>query len=293
MAGGLVALSGAGLIVIGFVMARGDVMVLGLAGLLVVMAGLLVGLRFRLATLQSSLEHLSVAVRGQLLTQLEDFKRISAEDNRLVLRSFRDMDVARREHAAGLLETRQALDSLRSELSGRIAGRVEELIASPKALLAIAGEVRARGPGLVVECGSGFSTICIAQALRGMGVGALVSLESSVSRAQAGHELLAAHDLQDFARISPASVDACPRDISMLVVNGAAGPLSALVRYPLPILLDGLMPGAVVVVDGVVRDDASEILAWLRQQGAKILHPRMISETTMAFDHVPGQGKTE
>lgn len=292
LAGGLVALSGASLIAVGLLLGRVDVMVLGLAGLIVVLVGLLVGLRFRLAVLQSSVEHLLAAMRNQMHTQLVDFKSVAAESNRLVLRSFRDMEIARQNHSAGLLDARQALDSLRSTLSAQVADGAGRWTANPEAVLAIVETVRARKPGLVVECGSGFSTVCIAQALRRNGAGGLVSLEPVQSHIQTGQRLLGAYGLHDVAEIRPVSVEACPPNISMLVLSASPDMAGMLVRYPLASLLDGLLPGALIVVNGVTRDDAEELAEWLQRQGTNVVNPRMISGETMIIDHLHGWKST-
>ncbi|GHD71476.1 hypothetical protein GCM10007164_17760 [Luteimonas padinae] len=112
LAGGLVALAATGLIVAGLVLQRTDALVLGVAVLIVVVAGLVVGLRFRLATLSSAVEQLSGSMQHRMVAHLDEFRRASAENSGLVLRSFRDLEMAHREQLAKLQDAGQALTLL-------------------------------------------------------------------------------------------------------------------------------------------------------------------------------------
>lgn len=454
------------MLVVGLALQRTDAMVLGLAALVVVMAGLVVALRFRLATLSAQVEHLSNTMCGQVAAQLGDFRKISNETTGLVLRSFRDMEMAHRGHAADLQQAKASMESLsvsvaalrpelvrlqgdsaaaRSSLdalsarldatskdtsdaiaampskvsavlqaamapevetsgklmrqlirqtdaltpkvvaslqaamapevetSGKLmrqilreVGKVPAEVTSwmdnfahsneklnalayralakiqhetmqqaealiqlhrlfelqapmpllggaakgwamePVTMLMVVEEVLLRKPKLVVECGSGVSTVWIAHALRKIGSGSLVSLEHLDHFARLGEAALDAHGLQGVAEIRHAPLEACPlggeifdwynasaledvRDVAMLVVDGPPSSTGPLARYPaLPLLRDRLLPGALVLIDDVGREDEKRVVERWQQENGALLNQRMISGRTMAFDYLPG-----
>ena len=153
--------------------------------------------------------------------------------------------------------------------------------ASPEMLLLLYGEIRARRPSLVVECGSGVSTVVMAYALEHAGTGSLVALEHDPTYAAATERLLSDHGLEADVRRAPLrSIDvagspyewydpsALPDGpISLLFVDGPPGNVGPRARYPaFPVLVDRLGPDAAVVVDDYDRGDEREaVAAWLTE----------------------------
>lgn len=156
--------------------------------------------------------------------------------------------------------------------------------ATPETLLAIVSEVLyAPRVGTVVECGSGTSTAWLGRALLQRGEGRLASLEhDAVFAGELRHRLetLGVADRADVrtAEISPVEIAGEQwrwydsqawsdlEDITLLFVDGPLGASAPLARYPaLPLLLDRLAPGALVVLDDIDRDEERLILERWRE----------------------------
>lgn len=130
--------------------------------------------------------------------------------------------------------------------------------------------IDARRPKLIVETGSGRSTVVLAAALRELGRGRLVSLEHQVEFHRRTDDMIATNGLRGFAEVRHAPLigdwydprgwtDLCA--IDMLVVDGPPGHVGPLARRPaLPLLRDRLTPGAVVVLDDTNRADEQATL---------------------------------
>lgn len=132
-------------------------------------------------------------------------------------------------------------------------------------------------PAVVVECGSGASTVVTAAALRRHEVkGHVTSLESDDAFADVTRGYLRRHGLEDFASVHTAPVadgphgrwydvsalDSLAGDVDMLVVDGpstaAHGPFA---RSPaLPALYERLAPGARILVDDTFRPAEQQIV---------------------------------
>ncbi len=150
--------------------------------------------------------------------------------------------------------------------------------ATPQTLLAMVGAVQAReGEVLVVECGSGTSTIWLAAAMRQRGSGRVVAVEHEAEFAEATREHLRRNHLEDWAEVryaplAPVTVGettydwydvACFEDlhsIDVLFVDGPPWRTGESARYPaVPVLGERLAPGAMVVLDDVGRDQEKVI----------------------------------
>ncbi len=138
-------------------------------------------------------------------------------------------------------------------------------------------------PRVVVELGSGVSTLITAYALERLGEGRLISLDHDAQYARASSANVRRHQLEDRVRIVHAPLTTHQIDgatyrwyetsaldeidaIDVLVVDG---PVQAhnpqpMVRFPaLPLLLDKLAPDAVVLVDDARRQqDAAVVARW-------------------------------
>jgi predicted O-methyltransferase YrrM len=155
--------------------------------------------------------------------------------------------------------------------------------ASPDLLLAYVGEILTRRPGLIVECGSGVSTVWAALALRTLGgSGRVVALEHDAAFRESTLAALAEHGLGDLAEVRLAPIDTVAVDgqdrpwytasaldgldgIEVLFVDGPIGSLAPESRYPaVPLLRDRFAPGAVILLDDADRPEEQQVLAhWL------------------------------
>lgn len=154
----------------------------------------------------------------------------------------------------------------------------------PPALVRLVDTVVRRRPRLVVECGSGTSTLWIARALQENGGGRLVSFEHEAEYLEKTRTLLADHGLLEYVdlRHAPLVDIATLRgtftwyeiaaddidQIDLLLVDGPPGTTGPHARYPaVPVLGDKLAPGATVIVDDVSRKDEQEMVEyWLEER---------------------------
>lgn len=135
--------------------------------------------------------------------------------------------------------------------------------ASPDLLLTIADLVRTRKPRLVVELGSGVSTLIVAKA----GARKIVSIDNSAEFAEKTREMLKAHKVRG-VDIRVASLKAHVsgvqwydsakfkdlKKIDILIIDGPPGSKNIDARMPaLQELLYKLSPNAVVVIDDANR----------------------------------------
>lgn len=139
-------------------------------------------------------------------------------------------------------------------------------------------------PAVIVEAGSGVSTLVAAYTLKKEGSGLVVSLDQDERYAEISRANVNRHGLGDFASVRYAPlrkvmIDRQPwlwydleklddlKTIDMLVVDGPPGNIQRLARYPaLPLLVERLSERAVIVLDDCFRHAEKEILArWLRE----------------------------
>ncbi len=151
--------------------------------------------------------------------------------------------------------------------------------ASPDLVLALIDELRRVRPALVVECGSGVSTLWLALAIRKYGLDTrIVSLDHDAHFGAMTIDTLEQHGVADIAevRIAPLVDVGLPghgvawydpsgwqdlRDIGLLVVDGPPAATGPGVRYPaLPLLVEKLAPTTSVVLDDMIRADEQGIV---------------------------------
>jgi len=135
----------------------------------------------------------------------------------------------------------------------------------PVELLALLHLVRTRQPRMVLELGSGTSTVWLAHALEKHG-GRLIALEHDPSYAQQTRALLAAHGLESVAKVRDAPLTSVPigsstrqwydpsaiaglREIDLVLVDGPESPDPAL-----PLLERKLAAAAIIVADPAAVD---------------------------------------
>ncbi|SDI96690.1 Methyltransferase domain-containing protein [Vreelandella titanicae] len=167
---------------------------------------------------------------------------------------------------------------------------------SPDVLLRLHTHIMATQPRVVVEFGSGASTLVIADALRQNGIGQLISIEHSehygaqTLSTLKGEYLQAWVDLrvgtleawegehlnpEDAEKPSfwyPSSLLADVEKVDLLWVDGPPGATCLFSRYPaLPALADKLSTGAEVWMDDTIRQEEKEICeSWAKDYGFEL-----------------------
>jgi predicted O-methyltransferase YrrM len=162
---------------------------------------------------------------------------------------------------------------------------------NPTDLLALLHLVERRQPTVVVELGSGTSTVWMAYAVERYG-GKIISLDHDPEFAERTRTMLRTHGLDAVAEVRDAAlhpvtvgdttvdwydltalsdVDA----IDLLLVDGPPGSTGPMSRYPaLPLLRARLAPGATVVLDDTSRADEQETLRrWLAEDASMVAEP--------------------
>lgn len=155
----------------------------------------------------------------------------------------------------------------------------------PSTLLRLVRLVELAQPSLVVECGSGSSTVWLAYALRRLGgPRRVVSLEHDAEFAEQTRRTVAEHGLSDFVDVRTAplgEVDlsgetmtwydtaaiADLHDIDLLLVDGPPKATGPLARYPaIPLLGERLSADAHVLMDDAHRPSERESVdRWLAE----------------------------
>ena len=181
----------------------------------------------------------------------------------------------------------EALLGLEAELSqGRPSlPPLRRWAVSPDLALHLVRHVRQHRPELVVETGSGSSTVLIALALERIGAGHVVALEHDATYLVATNALLQEHGVADRAtvhhcplveqtvegRTTPwydVSAVALGRAIDLLLVDGPPEATGPEARFPvLALLRDHLRDGATVVLDDADRTDETSIIAKWQAAG--------------------------
>ena len=155
--------------------------------------------------------------------------------------------------------------------------------ASPDLLVVLVDLVIAERPSLVVECGSGASTLWLALAMRRFKIdGRIVALDHDPVFGGRTRDFLARHDVLDLAEVRDAPLQTFSLDgqtyfwyakqawqdltgIDLLFVDGPPATTGHRARYPaLPLLSGSLSPAATAVLDDLVVPDMQEVLRrWL------------------------------
>ncbi len=144
-------------------------------------------------------------------------------------------------------------------------------------------EILASKPNLILEAGSGVSTLIVAYALKQNGKGRLISLEHQEEYALKNRRELELHGLSDIAKIIHAplkdytlgaetwpwysleNVESMP--IDMMIVDGPPAKTRPLARYPaLPLLEKRFSKKVALVLDDAGREEEKEIVKrWSAQ----------------------------
>lgn len=147
-------------------------------------------------------------------------------------------------------------------------------------------------PRLVLECGSGSSTVVMARCLRALGRGRIISLEHDPKYARRTADLLRLHGLEDVATVVTAPLT--ERDtngqrvrwygpqyepllrgpVDVLLVDGPPGSSGPRARYPaVPLLAPHLAPECWIMLDdGDRTDERAAASAWRSELGATLTY---------------------
>ena len=158
--------------------------------------------------------------------------------------------------------------------------------ASPELLVEVYRQILDKKPRLVLDIGSGLTTLIAAFALKKNGRGHVVALEHEPGFAEETSALLRKHNLGDwgsleFSRLVDRRVgseryswyDARMEffaPIELMIVDGPPGNSGKLARYPaVPLLRKRLAPSSVIILDDLHRPDEREIFQkWATELGA-------------------------
>lgn len=155
---------------------------------------------------------------------------------------------------------------------------------SPDVLLHLHAYVMNTKPQVVVEFGSGASTLVIADALRQNGFGQLISIEHSEYYSKKTLEILQAEYLQVWVDLRVGDLELWEKDhlnptgaekpsqwypnhllegiecVDLLWVDGPPGAICLFSRYPaLPALIERLSPNAEIWMDDTIRQEEKDI----------------------------------
>lgn len=186
-------------------------------------------------------------------------------------------DVQQRRHLQALLFLSSAFE-VRAPLPSLTGWAISPELAATLVML-----VRTHEPDVILELGSGASTVIMGYAVEKNGQGRVVSLDHSERYGAETHRTLARHALQNWAEVRHApltpiehrnatwswyDLDAIDDEltIDMVVVDGPPRETGTMARYPaLPALYPYLSEDAVVVLDDAYRKDERAMLErWMK-----------------------------
>ena len=199
----------------------------------------------------------------------ETVRRVEADTQKELKQTFRQLEALQNLNA--VLPTSDVLPATRG------------WAASPDLLLALVDLVITERPSLIVECGSGASTLWLALALRRFGIdGRIIALDHDPVFSGRTRDFLARHDVLDLAEVRDAPLESFSLDgetyswyartawedlagIDLLFVDGPPAATGHQARYPaLPLLNKSLSPIATIVLDDLIVPDMREVLPrWL------------------------------
>ncbi len=178
----------------------------------------------------------------------------------------------------------EALQSLNAVLpASDVLPATRGWAASPDLLVVLVDLVITERPSLVVECGSGASTLWLALAMRRFEIdGRIIALDHDPVFGAKTRDLLARHNVRDLAEVRDAPLESFSLDgetyswyarrawedlkgIDLLFVDGPPAITGHQARYPALPLLGGLLsPVATAVLDDLVVPDMQKVLRlWL------------------------------
>ena len=230
------------------------------------------------------------ALLGGLLLLIRHSLDLAGRIGNLDAQAARTFETVRRVEAGTRKELKQtfrqleALQNLNAVLpTSDVLPATRGWAASPDLLLALVDLVITERPSLIVECGSGASTLWLALALRRFGIdGRIIALDHDPVFAGKTRDFLARHDVLDLAEVRDGPLESFSLDgetyswyartawedlagIDLLFVDGPPAATGHQARYPaLPLLNKSLSPIATIVLDDLIVPDMREVLPrWL------------------------------
>lgn len=159
--------------------------------------------------------------------------------------------------------------------------------ASPITISALVREIIDTKPSLVVEIGSGGSSVWVGYCLERQGGGRCISLEHDEEYAAKTRADVARHGLEQYVEVVHCPLTSVKvagetfrwydlskveglEGIDIVFVDGPPGTTGPLARYPaLPVLRDRCAPGARFILDDAARPDERAIVQrWVEEHGA-------------------------
>jgi predicted O-methyltransferase YrrM len=258
----------AGALGLGLATSAGAVPTVALAALGPLLGGLLLLLRHNLE-LASRIGNLAVQSQRTLEVVRRTGPSIEKELKKEIRQTFRQ------------LEALQNLNAMLPASAVLPATRV--WAASPDLLVTLVDLVVTERPSLVVECGSGASTLWLALAMRRFGIdGRIIALDHDPVYGGRTRDFLARHGVSDLAEVRDAPLESVDVDgqtyqwyareawedlagVDLLFVDGPPATTGHNARYPaLPLLSKALSPVATAVLDDLIVPDMQEVLRlWL------------------------------
>jgi predicted O-methyltransferase YrrM len=224
----------------------------------------------------------SLAVGGALVLGLSFLLFVLLQNRREMLKEVRE----NRRESEQAFEQTEALVGLYFALSGRQSPlpKTRGWAASPDFLRLVYKQIRKEEPNLVVELGSGSSTIIGGHALQQNGAGRLLSFDHLEEYAQESREALSFHNLGDYCHVltTPLTTyslnggtwkwyslgDFGPDEtVDLVIVDGPPGKLQELSRYPaLPLLGEWLSEDPMFIIDdGDRKDERIMVKKWIEE----------------------------
>jgi predicted O-methyltransferase YrrM len=254
----------AGALGLGLATGAGAVPTVALMALGLLLGGLLLLIRHSL-DLASRIGNLATESKRTIDT----VRRAEADIPREIKQTYRQLEVL--QNLSAVLPANDVLPATRG------------WAASPDLIVVLVDLVITQRPSLVVECGSGASTLWLALAMRRFKVdGRIIALEHDPVFGGKTCDFLARHDVRDLAEVRNAPLESFGLDgetyswyarrawegltgIDLLFVDGPPAITGHQARYPaLPLLGGSLSPVATVVLDDLVVPDMQEVLRlWL------------------------------
>jgi len=157
-------------------------------------------------------------------------------------------------------------------------------VATPDFAGLLATTILERKPRVIVELGSGASTLVMAYALQELGSGEIFSLDHDAAFAAETTSRIEEHGLRQFATVIHAPIKRYPLngeswpwyddasfatlpEIDMLVVDGPPEALRPMARYPaLPLLKEKLSKRCLIILDDSIRPSERNIVnRWIAE----------------------------
>jgi predicted O-methyltransferase YrrM len=232
-------------------------------------------------------------VLGGLLLLMRHSLDLASRIGNLAAQSERTLDTVRRvetgeyEIKKDIRQTFRQLEALQN-LNAVVPAHdvmpaTRDWAASPDLLVVLVDLVITGRPSLVVECGSGVSTLWLALAMRRFGIdGRIIALDHDPLFGDKTRDFLARHDVGDLAEVRDAPLESFSLDgetyswyarrawedltgIDLLFVDGPPATTGHQARYPaLPLLSGSMSPVATVVLDDLVVPDMQKVVRlWL------------------------------